>query len=154
MLGYLAGMIGLLSLLAAIQAPPTPLSPRPEAAEVHDDRRAMDAAIANRLLGSGYFQMVDDPGERSEVAARFQQRLRAIGIPATVGRCHWIGLVSTGTASGNRSHGGACRVGIGSQPPADLLICEADLGAVTLVDPDWFAFDAAFVELFIRRTCL
>ena len=117
-------------------------------------RAALRAAIESRVVGSGHFQLVTDVDERKQERTRYQERLRAIGIPATLGVCHWMGFVSEGTARGNRSYGGACRVKIGSRPAQDFLICAADLGGITLIHPDAYAVDSEYIELFIRRTCL
>ena len=157
-------MISLLLLLAAAQASPPPPPPLPpvkvaearatlrQAAEAR--RAVIDAAINSQLLGGGYFQRVTDPAEQAAAAARFQERLRSVGIPASVGGCQWIGLVAAGVANGNRSFGGACSVTMASGGPSDFLICDASLGGVTLIRPEWFASDDLYVEVFIRRTCL
>jgi hypothetical protein len=118
------------------------------------ERAAIDAAIESRLLGRGYFHIVTDNSERTSATARFQKRLRSIGIPASVGACEWIGLITAGTASGERLYGGACRVQMGSARPATYLICDSYLGGLTLIRPKWFASDATSIELFIRRTCV
>ncbi len=117
-------------------------------------RAAIDAAIESRVISRGYFQLVTDIAEQRAARTRAQQRLRSIGIPASVGACRWMGMVSEGTPRGNRSYGGACSVRMGSLPPRNYLICEADLGGITLADPAWFADDAEYIEMFIRRTCL
>ena len=148
-------------LLAAAALPPAP----PSAADVANSkatlrreaeatRAAIDAAVQQRLLGSGLFRLVTDKRERRRASARFQKHLRSIGIPAAVGECQWIGLVAEGVKDGNLSYGGACRVRIASRPPADFLICEASLGGLSLVKPEWFASDSEYIELFIRRACL
>ena len=98
--------------------------------------------------------MVTDDPERRSVIAGFQKRLRSIGVRATVGKCDWIGLVAEGFARANVSYGGACRVRIALAPAADFLICDASLGGISLIKPEWFAFDEDYIELFIRRTCL
>lgn len=125
----------------------------PELAVAEPSKAAMEAAIATGLLGSGYFQVVTDKTEQASARRRFQKRLRSVGLPVSVQTCQWIGLVAQGTANGNRSYGGACRVKVGPRPAQDFLICEADLGGVTLIHPAWFASDALFIEAFIRRTC-
>jgi len=117
-------------------------------------RTALQAAIESRVVSSGYFQLVTDVTEQRRERTRFQERLRAVGIPAALGVCHWMGLVPEGTARGNRSYGGACSVKIGSRSSQNFLICAASLGGITLVHPDAYAFDAEYIELFIRRTCL
>lgn len=122
--------------------------------EAEANRAAIDAAIKHRLIGSGYFQMVADKARQRLVIAGFQERLHSLGIPATIGKCDWIGLVAEGVKGGNLSYGGACRVRIASQAPAEFLICDASLGGISLVKPEWYAFDADYIELFIRRTCL
>jgi hypothetical protein len=157
-------MISFLLLAAALQPSslPMPTSSAAPAAEAGKSplqepearRTALDAAIAGQLLGSGYFRLVTDKQEQASAAAGFENRLRSAGIPASVSDCHWIGLVAAGSARGNRSYGGACSVRMGTRRPSDFLICAADLGAVTLVQPSWFAWDAEYIELFIRRTCL
>ena len=157
-------MVTLLLLLAAAHPSPHPAStptpgeraePRAKFAhEAEGSRAAIEAAVDSRLLGGGYFQLVTGRAERAAAAARFQERLRSIGIPASVGDCEWIGLVAAGVAKGNRSYGGACRVKMGSKRPDHFLICDADLGGITLTQPAWFASDPLYIELFIRRTCL
>jgi hypothetical protein len=122
--------------------------------EAEPDRAAIDQAIKRQLIGSGYFQLVTDQGERRSVIAGFQKRLRSLGIPATVGECDWVGLVAQGFANSNDSYGAACRVRIGAKPASPFLICDASLGGISLVKPDWYAFDAQYIEIFIRRTCL
>jgi len=117
------------------------------------ERCATDQAVANGLLGPGYFRMVDDRTEAARAVADMRKRLRALGIKATFGRCDWVGLVSQGTARGNNSYGAACKLSIDGRPQRHFLICNAELGGVTLVQPDVFAFDRSFIETFIRRAC-
>jgi hypothetical protein len=117
------------------------------------ERCAIDQAVANGLLGPGYFRMVDDRTEAARAVADMRKRLRALGIKATFGRCDWVGLVSQGTARGNNSYGAACKLSIDGRPQRHFLICNAELGGVTLVQPDVFAFDRSFIETFIRRAC-
>jgi hypothetical protein len=154
-------MFGFLLLLAAAQAPAAAPTPGEVASaqesfrrEAVERREAIDSAMSHRLLARGYFSLITDPAEQRSAARGFEKRLRSLGIPATVGKCDWMGLVAEGTAMGNRSYGGACRVKIGARPASDFLICEADLGGVTLVKPDSFAWDSEYIETFIRRTCI
>jgi hypothetical protein len=145
-------------LLAAAQT--STASPQVAEAKAHlrqeaeANRAAIEQAIKHRLIGSGYFQMVSDKAEERLVIAGLQKRLRSLGIPATLGKCDWIGLVAEGVKGGNLSYGAACRVRIAANAPADFLICDASLGGLSLIKPEWHAFDADYVELFIRRTCL
>ena len=97
--------------------------------------------------------MVDDAEERAAVAAEMQRRLQAMGIRARIGRCDWLGLVAQGTAMGNRSYGAACPLAIDGRVERPFLICSARYGGITLVEPDWYAFDPEYIELFIRRAC-
>jgi hypothetical protein len=148
----------LLAATAPTRASPTPAQVAAAKASLRQEeeanRAAIDLAIKHRLIRSGYFRMVTDKPERRSVIAGFQKRLRSIGIRATVGNCHWIGLVADGFARANVSYGGACRVRIASGAAADFLICDASLGGISLIKPEWFAFDEDYIELFIRRTCL
>ncbi|HEX8062507.1 MAG TPA: hypothetical protein VF535_04760 [Allosphingosinicella sp.] len=154
-------MIGFLLLAAAAQAPATAPTPAEVASaqegfrrEAEEGREAIDSAIRHRLLARGDFSRITDAAEQRSAARRFEKRLRSLGIAASVGECRWMGLVAEGTATGNRSYGGACMVKIGARRASDFLICEADLGSVTLVKPDWFAWDSEYIETFIRRTCI
>ena len=117
------------------------------------ERCAIDQAVANGVLGSGYFQIVHDKSESRRAVADMQKRLRKLGIKATVGRCDWVGLVSQGTAHGNNSYGAACNVSVDGQPQRSFLICNSQYGGVTLVQPDVFTSDRSFMETFIRRAC-
>jgi hypothetical protein len=147
-----------LAALAQTLAPPSPAqidaAKRSLPGEAAANRAVFDKAIERRFLESGAFRIVTDKAERRLVAAGFQKRLRSIGVPATVAKCEWIGLVAEGVKNGNVSYGGACRLRIASRPPADFLICEASLGGISLIKPDWFSSDADYIQLFIRRTCL
>lgn len=93
-----------------------------------------------------------DAAEKAAIAARFQSRLRSIGVPASVGECQWIGLVGASVANGNQSYGGACSVTMGRGRPTVSLICDATLGGVTLIEPAWFASDADYIETFNRHS--
>lgn len=117
------------------------------------ERCAIDQAVANGLLGSGYFRIVHDRSESTRAVAGMMTRLRKLGIRATVGRCDWVGLVSQGTAHGNNSYGAACELRLAGQPERSFLICNSQYGGVTLVQPDVYASDRSFVENFIRRAC-
>ena len=138
-------------LLLALAAAPPPDRAYPEA---EPNPAAIDQAIRHQLIGSGYFQLVTDRGERRSVIAGFQKRLRSLGIPATVGKCDWVGLVAQGFGNANVSYGAACRVRMGAKPASDFLICDANLGGISVIKPDWYASDAQYIEVFIRRTCL
>lgn len=117
------------------------------------ERCAIDRAVANGLLGSGYFQIVHDARESRRALTDMQNRLRKLGIKATFGRCDWVGLVSQGTAHGNNSYGAACNLRLDGQAPRWFLVCNSQYGGVTLVRPDVYASDASFIEAFIRRAC-
>ena len=151
-------MIVALLLAAAQTSTPSPVQIAEAKArlrhEVEANHAGIDLAIKHHLIEGGYFRVVTDKVEQRSVIAGFQKRLRSIGIPAAVGKCHWIGLVAEGVKDGNFSYAGACRVRIASQPPSDFLICDASLGGMSLIKPDWYASDGDYVELFIRRTCL
>jgi hypothetical protein len=153
-------MITVFLLAAAVQAPAPPSPARVAQAktllrrQAEEQRTAIDAAIKHDLLGGGYFRLVTDKREQRSVVAGLQKRLRSIGIPASVGKCDWIGLVAQGFKDGNLSYGAACRVRIASQAPADFLICDASLGGVSLVAPDLFFSEPDYIEILIRRTCL
>ena len=117
------------------------------------ERCAIEEAVANGLLGSGYFRMVDDKSEASRALAAMKERLHTLGIRVTFGRCDWVGLVSQGTAHGNNAYGAACKLTVERQAPRWFLICNSRYGGVTLAQPDVFAMDRSFVEIFIRRAC-
>lgn len=150
-------MVVALLLLASMgpqpgQAPSRIAGTRPSL-QGEADRTAIDAAVTHRVIGSGYFRLVAGKAEQRLVIAEFEKRLRSTGIPITIDKCEWIGLVAEGVKGGNLSYGGACRVRIASRPPADFLVCEATLGSISLTKPDWFASDLDYIELFIRRSC-
>ena len=137
-------------LLALAAAPPSDRA----YPETEPDQASIDAAIKHELLGSGYFQVVTDRTEQRMVIAGFQKRLRSLGIRATVGKCDWMGLVAQGFVNSNLSYGAACRVRVAGKPATHFLLCDASLGGFSLIKPDTYAFDAQYIEIFIRRTCL
>jgi hypothetical protein len=151
-------MVALL-IAAAVQAPQAASPAQVAEARAHlrrqaeANRRALEDAIRQRLLDSGYFQMVTGRAEQRSVVAGFERRLRSIGIQATIGKCDWMGLVAEGVKGGNLSYGAACRVRIASRSPADFLICEASLGGISLTKPDVYSWGADYIELYIRRAC-
>lgn len=131
---------------------PTPVAGAIDTSSVKE--REASAIQSLQRLNGGYFQLVDDPAERANAKAAMQRRLHSIGIKAEIRECDWMGLVAQGTKDGNNSYGAACKVRINGQPERSLLICNADLGGLSLIEPDWYAWDASYIELFIRRACL
>jgi hypothetical protein len=118
------------------------------------EQRETASIEALRRLNGGEFQLVDDPTEQARAIAMMQRRLHDIGIKAEIGRCEWLGLVAQGTSGGNLSYGAACKVRVGREPERSLLICNANLGGFSLIEPDVYASDPSYIELFIRRACL
>lgn len=118
-------------------------------------RCAIIDAVANGLLTSGSFRMVHDRSEIARATALMKTKMRKqLGLEVTFGRCDWVGLVSQGTANGDNSYGGQCKVMIGNLPPRLLLICASKYGGATISMPDTFALGTSFYEIFIRRACI
>lgn len=156
--------LGLVLAVAAAAAPPPATPGRPTPAQVAaaraylrqraaERRAVVDRTTASDLWAAGYFQRVTDRRERAAAVAGFERRLRKLGISAKVGRCAWMGMLAAGVADGNHAYGAACNMRIGGKAAADFLICDDDMGGITLSQPEWYAFDDEYIELFLRRAC-
>ena len=132
--------------------------PEKSHSQVEAERKAeRDAATAKMLdhylLHRGYFHHVTDAEEKQGAIAVIQRRLRETGIAATIEGCDPMGLIATGTARGSRAYGGACTIRIAGRPARTFLVCDDDLGGVSLVAPDALSLAEEDVEIHLRRIC-
>lgn len=152
------------TLAAAVPPKPSPPAGRPTAAQVAaariavrrraaERRAAIDSATKAGLWSPGYFQRVTNREERAAAVAGFERRLRGLGISAKGGRCAWMGELAAGVADGNHAYGAVCKMRIGGKAAADFLICDDDMGGISLSQPEWFAYDDDYIEVFMRRAC-
>ncbi|HEY0150010.1 MAG TPA: hypothetical protein VGB70_13540 [Allosphingosinicella sp.] len=106
-----------------------------------------------RHLRSGYFRIVP-PDERPERIAHVQQGLRALGVPATVQSCDWMGVIANGNASGAYAFGGICKVAIADKPAETFLVCHDRIGGTSLAKPGNVGISDGEGELLLRRICV
>ncbi|HEX9955304.1 MAG TPA: hypothetical protein VGB48_08850 [Allosphingosinicella sp.] len=105
------------------------------------------------LLRRGYFSAVP-PEERPERIAHVQQGLRALGIPATIQGCAWMGVIANGNASGAYAFGGICKVRIADKAADTFIVCHDRIGGTALVHPDSIGMSDEDGELLLRRVCV
>lgn len=137
----------------ARQQPKEKSHPQREAERKAEQAAAVQKMLDHYLLHRGYFRHVTDEEEKKTVIPDLQRRLRETGIPAMVSTCEYMGVIATGTAKGSRAYGGVCTMRIAGRRATTFLVCDDNLGGVSLVEPVVLGLSLDDIEIYLRRIC-